>query len=184
MHLVRSPGRVGNRKVGRAHPNYSIVKIHQNAEKIPGDLKRLAFTQTSVKDHQLTQVWKTCANQQKKRTGKIMDFAIPADYRVKLKESEKKNKYLDLARELKKLWNMKVTFIPIIIDARGTVAQGIDTRTGGFGNKRISWDYPNYCITEIGQNTEKSPRDLRRLAVTQTPVKDQQLTLLRKTLKE
>ncbi len=26
-------------------------------------------------------------------------------YRIKLKESEKKDKYLDFARELKKLWN-------------------------------------------------------------------------------
>ena len=32
-------------------------------------------------------------------------------------------------------------------------------------------DYPNDSITENGQNTEKSPGDLRRLAVTQTPVK-------------
>ena len=32
--------------------------------------------------------------------------------RVKLKESEKKDKYMDFARELKKLWNMKVTIIP------------------------------------------------------------------------
>ena len=31
-----------------------------------------------------------------------MDFAVPADHRVKLKEREKKDKYLDLARELKK----------------------------------------------------------------------------------
>ena len=44
----------------------------------------------------------------KKRICKIADFAIRADHRVKLKESEKKDKYLDLARELKKLWNMKV----------------------------------------------------------------------------
>ena len=43
----------------------------------------------------------------KKRTGKIADFAVPADPRVKLKDNEKKDKYLDLARELKKLWNMK-----------------------------------------------------------------------------
>ena len=28
-----------------------------------------------------------------------------------------KDKYLDLARELKKLWNMQVTIIPIIIRA-------------------------------------------------------------------
>ena len=44
-----------------------------------------------------------------------MDFAIPVDYRVQLKESEKRNKYPDVARELKKLRNMKVTFIPIVI---------------------------------------------------------------------
>ena len=31
-----------------------------------------------------------------------------------------------------------------------------------------------YSITENGQNTEKSPGDLRRLAVTQTPVEDLQ----------
>ena len=38
----------------------------------------------------------------KKRTCKTVDFAIPADHRVKLKENEKKNKYLDIAKELKK----------------------------------------------------------------------------------
>ena len=39
----------------------------------------------------------------KKRTCKIVDFAVPVDNRIKLKEYEKKDKYLDLARELKKL---------------------------------------------------------------------------------
>ena len=38
-----------------------------------------------------------------------------------LKESEKKDKYLDQARELKKLWNMKVTIIPIVIGTFGIV---------------------------------------------------------------
>ena len=46
-----------------------------------------------------------------------------ADQRVKLKESEKRDKYLDLARELKKLWNMKV--IPIVIGALGTISKGL-----------------------------------------------------------
>ena len=45
--------------------------------------------------------------------------------RIKLKECEKKDKYLDLARELKKLWNMKVTIIPIVIGAFGTVTKGL-----------------------------------------------------------
>ena len=41
-------------------------------------------------------------NKKKKRICKIVDFAVPADLRIKLKECEKKDKYLDLARELKK----------------------------------------------------------------------------------
>ena len=35
-----------------------------------------------------------------------MDFSVPANHGVKLNESEKRDKYLDLAKELKKLWNM------------------------------------------------------------------------------
>ena len=46
-----------------------------------------------------------------------------------------------------------------------------------------SGDHPNYCIIVIGQNTEKSPRDLRRLVVTQIPVRNHPLTLVGKTLK-
>ena len=52
-----------------------------------------------------------------------MDFAVPVDHRVKLRESEKKDKYLDLAWELKKSWNMKVTVIPIVINTLGTVTK-------------------------------------------------------------
>ena len=60
--------------------------------------------------------------QQKKRICKFVDFAVPVDHRIKLKECEKKDKYPDLAREFKKkkLWNMKVTIIPIVIDSFGT----------------------------------------------------------------
>ena len=41
-----------------------------------------------------------------KRICQIVDFAVPADHRIKLKECEKKDKYFDHARELKKLWNI------------------------------------------------------------------------------
>ena len=61
----------------------------------------------------------------KKKICEIVDFAVPADHRIKLKECEKRNKYLNLARELKKLWNMKVTIIPIVIDAFGMVTKGL-----------------------------------------------------------
>ena len=40
--------------------------------------------------------------QQKKRTCTIVDFAVPADRRVKLKECEKRHKYLDFAMGIEK----------------------------------------------------------------------------------
>ena len=72
----------------------------------------------------------------KKRISNIVNFAVPADHRIKLKECEKKDKYLDLPRELKKLWNMKVTIVPIVIGAFGTITKGLlkdrkDLEVGG-----------------------------------------------------
>ena len=60
--------------------------------------------------------------------------------------------------------------------------QRIGTNTGGVGTNGAGVDYPNYGIIENGQNTEKCPEDLRRLAVTQTPVENHLLTLMWKTL--
>ena len=59
----------------------------------------------------------------------------------------------------------------------------IGTRTGRLGNKGMNGDHLNYSNTEIDQNTKKCPEGLRRLDVTQTPVKNHQLTLVRRTLK-
>ena len=49
---------------------------------------------------------------------------------------KKKDKYLDLARGLKNLWNMKVTIMPIVIGALGTITKGLlkgqeDLEVGG-----------------------------------------------------
>ena len=54
-----------------------------------------------------------------------MDFAVSADHRVKSEEGEKKDNYLYLVRELKKLWKVKVTFIPIVIGDLGTTTKGL-----------------------------------------------------------
>ena len=58
--------------------------------------------------------------------------------------------------------------------------QRINKGIGGLGKKRTRGDHPKYYITEISQNTEKSPGDLKRLAVIQTSGRDHQLTLVRK----
>ena len=57
----------------------------------------------------------------------------------------------------------------------------INKGTGRLENERTSEHYPNSYITEIGQNIEKSPGNLRRLDVTQTSMKNHQLTLMWKT---
>ena len=62
--------------------------------------------------------------------------------------------------------------------------QRIIKETGGLGGGRTSGDHPNYNIIENGQNAEKSPGVLRRLVVTQTPMKDNPLKRMWKTLKE
>ena len=66
----------------------------------------------------------------------------------------------------------------IVIGAFGTVAKWLlksleDLEVGG----RVETS-----IIEDGQNTEKSSGDLRRLAITQSPMKRHQLTLAWKTL--
>ena len=54
-----------------------------------------------------------------------MDFAVPAGHRVKLRKNEKRDMYQDLARKLKKRWNIKVTVIPSVIGVLGTVTKGL-----------------------------------------------------------
>ena len=49
---------------------------------------------------------------------------------------------------------------------------------GRFGNKSTNGDHLGYSITKIGQNTEESPRDLKRIVITQTLVRNHWLMLV------
>ena len=96
----------------RHHSHNCINKIGHNTEKSPGDLRSLKLP------------WKTISrpwceklsrrnNNNKKKICKIVDYAVPIDHKIKLKESEKRDKYLDLENwknygvwrwQLYKLW--------------------------------------------------------------------------------
>ena len=95
-----------------------------------------------------------------------MDFAVPADRRVKLKESKKKDNYQDLAWELKNLWNMKVTVIPIVIGALGAVTKWLIKELEDLEIRRRVETIPNDSIIKIGKNIWKCPRDTRKPTVT------------------
>ena len=111
-----------------------------------------------------------------------MDFAVSADLRIKLKECEKKDKYLDLTRELKKLWNIKVTIIPIVIGAFGTVTKGL---LKGLENLEVGGRVETIQTTallrtaRILRSVQETCGDLLSLKL---PWKNHQLKLMAKTL--
>ena len=77
---------------------------------------------------------------------------------------------------------MKVAIIPTVIGDFSTVTRGL---LKGLEDLEVGARAESIQTTALlinGQNTEKSPADLIRLAVTQTPLKDHQLMLMRKTL--
>ena len=51
QRIGKGTGRIGNKNTITGHPNDSIIKISQNTEKNPGDLRRPAVTQTPQEDH-------------------------------------------------------------------------------------------------------------------------------------
>ena len=56
-----------------------------------------------------------------------------------MKEGEKLDKYLDLARERKELWKMEVTVIPIVVGALGTILKGLEKGLGELGISEEEW---------------------------------------------
>ena len=63
----------------------------------------------------------------------IIDFAIPYDTRVDDREIEKNEKYLDLARELNEVWNMKMTVVPLVAGALCITAKALEKRLKNIG---------------------------------------------------
>ena len=119
----------------------------------------------------------------KKKLCKIVDVAVLADHRIKLKTYEKKDKYLNLARELKKLWNMKVTIVRIVIGAFDTITKGLlkglevwNLADGNWLSERQQhWERPEYW--------EGSWR-LEKTCCHSNSSENHQLALMWKTLKE
>ena len=62
--------------------------------------------------------------------------------------------------------------ILIVVGALRTFPKGLERGIKTVGNQRKNRDHTDLSIVKIDYNTEKSPGDLRRLAVTQIPVKN------------
>ena len=57
-------------------------------------------------------------------------MAIPSDYNIQKKATEKRSKYVDLQIECQGLWKKKVEVIPVIIGATGIVDKNIKKYVG------------------------------------------------------
>ena len=77
-----------------------------------------------------------------------MKLAVPADYRVKTKENEKSDKYLDLARKRKKIWNVKVIVITVVIDMLGAIPKCL---VEGLEDLEIRRKVKNIQTSALGQ---------------------------------
>ena len=93
-----------------------------------------------------------------------MNFAIPAKHWIKLKESKKWDRYIDLVRELKKK-KQKTMEHEGDLDTNcnwwtWNNSQRIDKGTRQLRHQRIRRNHQHYIVTKISQNTEKSPGDM------------------------
>ena len=78
-----------------------------------------------------------------------MDFALLAGDKMVMKGSEKIKLHLDLGRELRKLWNIRLC-------ARNG-PQSLEKDTRRIGNQKKNREHLNCSIVEIGLNTESKP---------------------------
>jgi hypothetical protein len=61
----------------------------------------------------------------KEKTCILIDVPIAADRKVVRKEMEKKLKYKSLGIEIQRMWNLKITIIPVIIETTGIVTKSL-----------------------------------------------------------
>ena len=58
------------------------------------------------------------------RSYAIIDIAIPGDIRVSEKEKEKIERYQELKREIKRMWNIRsIKVIPVVVEALGSTSR-------------------------------------------------------------
>ena len=69
----------------------------------------------------------------RRRSCKIIDFAVPGYSRIQEKEKDKIGKYQDLGRELQKIWNVKVKIISLVVGSLGALPKEFGNRLKQIG---------------------------------------------------
>ena len=125
----------------------------------------------------------------KKRTYHLVDFLIPVDEsdgKRKRKDKQivrqRSEKEKQKAKNPQKTLNIMAIMIEIEPGALGMGTKDLEKRQEEL--ERRNRYHSGDSIVEISRDTEKSPGDLRRITLTETPVKDHLQTPVGKTRKE
>ena len=96
----------------------------------------------------------------------IIDVAIPSDYNIQKKATEKMSKYVDLQIECQRMWNKKVEVIPIIKGATGIVKKGIQSYLQRIPGKHNLYNLQRSAILGTAHNCKEGTINQARLKVT------------------
>ena len=113
-----------------------------------------------------------------------MDFAVPVDHREKKERKRKETQVRGPPKRTKKFIDHENDDVTNFYLSAWNEPQKFGKGIQRIVNQKTNQDHPDYNIVEIGQNSEKTPGNLRRLTVTPSSVKNHQQTLLWKTRKE
>ena len=166
-------GGLENKRMYGDHPHYSIVLISQNTANSPEDLKRLAINQTPVENHKLRLVWKTL-----RRVTPVKD---PSYQRIVEISQNRKNPG-DLGRLIITLTPVKDHSHQMIVKISQNCMKNPEDVRLAVTQTPVE-DCGQQMIVEISHYNNKCPGDLRRLAVTPTPVENHLLKLVWRTFK-
>ena len=110
---------------------------HEPEKVAENDSRKILWDFTIQTDHLIEARRPDMVIDKTKNECKIIDFACPFDSRIKESEEDKMKGYNDLKRELKKIWDMPVKVIPVVVGALGITPRklkqwlsdtGIETR--------------------------------------------------------
>ena len=60
------------------------------------------------------------------KKAQVVDLAVPEDHRIKISQQSEIENYQDLKRELKMLWNLKISVVPKVIGALGAILKSLE----------------------------------------------------------
>ena len=76
----------------------------------------------------------------------MVDIAVPRDSNVLQKETEKYEKYQDLAREIKRIWKSRTNVVPVVVDTLGSVSKKLAGHSEQLGNKSRTKTMPKSAL--------------------------------------